>query len=214
MDAGSAKAVKFNGISDIKRSSKKTAASVDDDMADALGRMNFLGSPATTKGRAINIVCAGTQAPQDALPEVISRSACFVDQLDWNELYLQLALSQTPTPRLGVHERGTFTVLREWQVDDRSSCSSDSGMPGLSTQRKERAVHIVRLARMLEEVQALTIARGPGPAVASIWCARATRCGCACTDVTIGRVACYRMRWQKFPGQSLNNVSAIVKKRR
>ncbi|KAI0250395.1 hypothetical protein BJV78DRAFT_1376454 [Lactifluus subvellereus] len=125
--------------------------------------MDLLGSaPATTK-KPINVVRAGTQVPQEALVEVASRSAYFVDQLDWNELYPQLAISQTHEFRLGVHERGTFTQLREWQIDSPGSGSS-SGIPDLTAQRKELAMQMVRLARVLEDVQELAISRGPGPA--------------------------------------------------
>ncbi|KAI0292391.1 hypothetical protein BC826DRAFT_439150 [Russula brevipes] len=108
---------------------------------------------------AIKVIRAGTQVPQDALLEVASRSAFFIDKLDWNEIYPQLALSQTPALRLGVHERGTFSELREWQVD---GAGADS-LPGIATQRRETAAQMVRLARVLEEVQELAIARGPGP---------------------------------------------------
>ena len=162
-DAGPATATK---TADNKCSTKKTAGSVDD-LVGALGSMDLLGSaPATTTEPVINVVRAGTQVPQEALVEVASRSAYFVDQLDWNEIYPQLALSQTRAFRLGVHERGTFTELREWQVDGSGSGSSsdDSGTPDLTAQRKELAVQIVRLARVLEDVQELAISRGPGPA--------------------------------------------------
>ena len=148
-----------------KKRSTKTAASVDD-LVDALGSMDLLSSaPATTKP-VINVVRAGTQVPQEDLVEVASRSAYYVDQLDWNEIYPQLALSQTPAFYLGVHERGNFTELREWQVDGPSSGSSSSspGAPDLTAQRKELSVQIVRLARVLEDVQELAISRGPGPA--------------------------------------------------
>ena len=92
-----------------------------------------------------------------------SRSKFFIDQLDWNELYPQLVLSQTPGLRLGVHERGTFTELRECQVD--SDDGAGAGEPaGLPAQRRETAAQLVRLARVLEEVQELAISRGPGPA--------------------------------------------------
>ncbi|KAI0255088.1 hypothetical protein BJV78DRAFT_1120388 [Lactifluus subvellereus] len=167
MDAGPATATKTGGTANEKHSTKKAAASVDD-LTDALGSMNLLSSaPATTTQQpAINIVRAGMQVPQEALLEVVSRSVRYVDQLDWNELYPQLVLSQTPALRLGVHDRGTFTELREWQVDGPGSgpsSSSNSGAPDLSAERKETAVQIVRLARVLEDVQELAIARGPGP---------------------------------------------------
>ncbi|KAI0251097.1 hypothetical protein BJV78DRAFT_1154696 [Lactifluus subvellereus] len=162
-DAGPATTTK---TPDEKRSTKETAASVDD-LVGALGSMDLLGSaPAATEEPVINVVRAGTQVPQETLVEVASRSTYYVDQLDWNELYPQLALSQTHAFRLGVHERGTFTELREWQVDGpgSDSSSSDSDIPDLTAQRKEMAVQMVRLSRVLEDVQELAISRGPGPA--------------------------------------------------
>jgi hypothetical protein len=165
-DAGPAKTTKSGGISDTKRSAQKTAESVDD-LAEALGSINLQSSssaPETTEEPTINVVHAGSQVPQNTLLEVTSRSTYFVDQLDWNELYPQLVLSQTPALRLGVHERGTFKQLHEWQVDGPGSDSSDSGTPDLAAQREETAMQIVRLVRVLEDVQELAIARGPGPA--------------------------------------------------
>ena len=112
-----------------------------DDLADALGSISLSSSTAGSESTsssssptAINILHAGTQVPQDALLEVASRSAYFVNQLDWNELYAQLALSQTPGLRLGVHERGKFPELRELQViggvdNDAGAGASDSGSP-------------------------------------------------------------------------------------
>ncbi|KAI0246423.1 hypothetical protein BJV78DRAFT_1356176 [Lactifluus subvellereus] len=146
-DAGPATATK---TADEKRSTKETAASVGD-LVDALGSMDLLGSaPATTKV-LINVVRAGTQVPQEALVEVASRSAFFVDQLDWNELYPQLAISQ-------IHEFRLDRLSRLWLVvvglgHARSHCEC-----------KELAVQMVRLARVLEDVQELAISRGPGPA--------------------------------------------------
>ena len=156
------------GTSDTKRSAKE--ATELDELADALGNMNILTStptsPTTTSSSAspaLSIVRAGTEVPQESLIEIASRSKYFIDQLDWNELYPQLALSQTPGLRLGVHERGTFTELRECQVDsdDGAGAGEPAGLPG---QRRETAAQLVRLARVLEEVQELAISRGPGPA--------------------------------------------------
>lgn len=154
-----------------KSSAPKTKTASVDDLADALGGMAIKNrTSATTKTASpssspptINIVRAGTQVPQDSLIEVTSRSAYFLDQLDWNELYPQLALSQTPALHLGVHERGVFTKLHKWQVDGEPPAGTPTTAPDISAQRGETAVQIVRLARLLEEVQELAIARGPGP---------------------------------------------------
>ncbi|KAH9971999.1 hypothetical protein BGW80DRAFT_1317515 [Lactifluus volemus] len=149
---GQAKTTKTGGISDTKRSLTQTEnVSGVDDLLEAFGSLK-LQSATTKESPTINVV--------HALIEVTSRSVNYVDQLDWNELYPQLVLSQTPAVRLGVHQRGTFTSLREWQVDG----SADSSVPGLSAQRKETTVQIVRLAVVLKRVQQLAVTRGPGPA--------------------------------------------------
>jgi hypothetical protein len=101
---------------------KRSTASVDDDLADTLGSMSIKRpTPASTNTASsssiIDVVRAGTQVSQEALVEMTSRSAYFLAQFDWNELYPQLALSQTPALHLGVHERGVFTQLHEWQLD-------------------------------------------------------------------------------------------------
>jgi hypothetical protein len=157
--------------SDTKRSAKKAPELALDDLVDALGDMNLTSPPTTatptttsssSPSPALNIIRAGTQVPQESLLEVASRSKYFIDQLDWNELYPQLAISQTPGLRLGVHERGTFTEMRECQVDSDDGAGA-GGPPGLPEQRSDTAAQFVRLARVLEDVQELAISRGPGP---------------------------------------------------
>ncbi|KAH9960101.1 hypothetical protein BC827DRAFT_1297101 [Russula dissimulans] len=155
---------------DAKRPEKKTPGQTVDDLANTLGGMNLSTSASasasanTPKSASpeplLNIVHAGTQVPQDALLELTSRSVYFLEHLDWNELYPQLALSQTPTLHLGVHERGQFTELREWRVDGAGASTA----PELAEQRQRTAMQLARLARVLEEVQELAISRGPGPA--------------------------------------------------
>jgi hypothetical protein len=151
---------------DSKRSVRAPTLAVDD-LAGALGSMNLSSSAASSPSSpvSVDIIHAGTQVPQDALLEVTSRSVHSVRKLDWNELYPQLVLSQTPALRLGVHERGTFNVLREWQIIGDADAESGSGSPpDLTAQRRKTAAQLVRLARVLEDVQELAISRGPGPA--------------------------------------------------
>ncbi|KAH9060203.1 hypothetical protein EDB87DRAFT_1617708 [Lactarius vividus] len=159
-------------------SSVATTSIDDSNLADAPSSViaqQTSTSTTTTVSPAIDVVRAGMQVPQDALVEVVSRSVYYLDQLDWNELYPQLALSQTPTLRMGVHERGEFTELREWQLEGPGTRvgTGTTHWPGtqrganvqdLSAQRQETAVQIVRLARLLQDVQKVAIARGPGPA--------------------------------------------------
>lgn len=172
---------KKTGTSDTKRPGRKSPELALDELADALGNMDLHTSsrvpksptikssssssspPPSSASAALNIIRAGTQVPQESLLEVASRSKYYIDQLDWNELYPQLAVSQTPGLRLGVHERGTFTEMREMQVDGDGVGASASGPPALEAQKRETAAQLVRLARLLEDVQELAITRGPGP---------------------------------------------------
>jgi hypothetical protein len=167
------------GSSDTKRTAEEVSELAVDDLADALENINILTSlrvptsPTTTlpsstsympssPSTALNVIHAGTQVPQESLLEVASRSKFFIDKLDWNELYPQLIISQTQGLRLGIHERGTFFEMREMQVD-----GDDDNSPGvppvLETQKRETAAQLVRLARVLEDVQEIAISRGPGP---------------------------------------------------
>jgi hypothetical protein len=177
---------------DSNCSSKEAPALAVDDLADTLGSINISSDASSTSSpssspESVNIIRAGTQVPQDTLLEVTSRSVHYVDQLDWNELYPQLAISQTATLHLGVHQRGTFEELREWQIiggadgawgtgadagadadadadaDSDADAEYSSSPPDLTAQRRKTAAQFVRLARVLEDVQELAILRGPGP---------------------------------------------------
>lgn len=166
------------GTLDTKRSGRKSPELTLDEIADALNNLDLHSSsrvptsPTTTStsssptasssSPALSIVRAGTQVPQESLLEVASRSKYFIDQLDWNELYPQLAISKTPGLRLGVHERGNFIEMRELQIDDDNGTGA-GGPPALEAQKRETAAQLVRLARVLEDVQELAILRGPGP---------------------------------------------------
>jgi hypothetical protein len=155
----------------------RSTASVND-LADALGGMSIKRpTPASTNTASsssiIDIVRAGTQVSQEALVEMTSRSAYFLAQFDWNELYPQLVLSQTPALHLGVHERGVFTQLYEWQLNGQAhtrtgtttgGAKAGATPPDISAEWRETGVQIMRLARLLEDVQELAIAQGPGAA--------------------------------------------------
>jgi hypothetical protein len=155
--------------------SSTTAMSIDDsDQEDVHGKVNI--PPTSMTSPVINVVRAGTQVSQDALVEIISRSVFYLDQVDWNELYPHLALSQMPLLRMGVHQRGEFIELREWQLNGHGA-QADAGTSrhqpcaqkgadvlDLSAQRQETAVQVMRLAKVLQDVQKLAVARVPGSA--------------------------------------------------
>jgi len=123
----------------------------------------------TTTSPIIDVIHAGTQVPHDALVELTTRSVFFLNQIDWNEIYPQLALSQTTAMRLGVHDRGGFTELRELQFEGpsarvRTETQQEPDVVDMSGQHQEMAIQMVRLTRVLQVVQELAIARGRGPA--------------------------------------------------
>ncbi|KAH8993066.1 hypothetical protein EDB86DRAFT_2930349 [Lactarius hatsudake] len=150
-------------------SSVATTSTDDSNLADAPSSVIAQTPTSTTStvSPAIDIVRAGTQVPQDALVEVVSRSVFYLDQLDWNELYPQMALSQTPSLRLGVHERGEFKEELGARVGTETTRQSGTqrgaDVQDLSAQRQETAVQFVRLAGLLQDVQKVAIERGPGP---------------------------------------------------
>ena len=159
-------------------SEQNTRTASVDELADVLDGMSIkhrtsaaIKTTSSSSSPIINIVRAGTQVPQEALVKVVSRPANSLNKLKWNELYPQLALSQTPTLHLGVHERDVFTQVHEWQLDGRPRAGTRTGSatagttaPDISAQRRETGVQIVRLAKLLEDVQELAITRGPGAA--------------------------------------------------
>ena len=195
--------------------SSATTTSIDepdpaDVLSDARIQQPSIPTSTSTTSPAINIVRAGTQVPQDALVEMTSRSKFYLNQVDWNELYPQLALSQTPSLRMGLHERGEFTELREWQLDGHGA-QVDAGMVGrrqscaqkgvdvtdLSLQRQGTAVQIVRLARTCRSSRWYVV---PAQRVASVSYVRMGSCVCTRARGTgTGRpcvgVAC-RLRWR------------------
>jgi hypothetical protein len=158
--------------------SSTTAMSINDSaQADVLSDVNNQQlSISTMTPPAINIVCAGTQVLQDTLVKMISCSVFYLDQVDWNELYLQLVLTQTPLLRLGVHRHGKFIKLHKWMLDGHDA-QVDAGTPrhpswaqgggdvlDLSVQCQKTAVQVVRLAKVLQVVQKYAITCGSGPA--------------------------------------------------
>jgi hypothetical protein len=62
-----------------------------------------------------------------------------------------------------VHERGTFTEMRELQVDGDHGVGAGGPPPALEAQKLETAAQLMRLSHLLEDVQELAIGRGPGP---------------------------------------------------
>lgn len=99
------------------RTSNDALPSVDS-LADALGGLNFSSRPtpphiASGTPTSITVIRAGSQVPQSAVVELVTRSQNYVDQFDWAEQYPQLLLSYTPHLFLGVHNRGTFDRVKK-----------------------------------------------------------------------------------------------------
>ncbi|EIW52480.1 uncharacterized protein TRAVEDRAFT_61376 [Trametes versicolor FP-101664 SS1] len=98
------------------RTSNDALPSIDS-LADALGGLNFSSRPTPAHNASgvptITVIRAGSQVPQSAVVELVTRSQNYVDQFDWAEQYPQLLLSYTPHLFLGVHNRGTFDRVKK-----------------------------------------------------------------------------------------------------
>ncbi|KAI0671204.1 hypothetical protein C8Q78DRAFT_1131581 [Trametes maxima] len=93
-----------------------------DNLADALAGLG-VSSTATgsnqspnTAPSSVSVIRAGTQVPQDAIVELVTRAERFVHQFDWAEKYPQLLLSYTPHLFLGIHNRGLFDHVEKYSL--------------------------------------------------------------------------------------------------
>ncbi|KAI0775565.1 hypothetical protein BD413DRAFT_278470 [Trametes elegans] len=103
-----------------KSASTSNDASNVDDLADALTGLGVTSSTSNNDAppEAISVIHAGSQVPQDAVVELVTRSQLYVKQFDWNEQYPQLLLSYTPHLFLGVHNRGKFDRVKKHTLGD------------------------------------------------------------------------------------------------
>lgn len=105
-------------------------------------------TPATTPD--IIIVHGGYQVPQGSIMELTTRSERNAQNMEWNEYYPQLFLSQTAQHVLGVHQKGTFS-----RIEERSLESPEMRRVAASCQRT-----VKDLRAMLQVIQDLVVEHG------------------------------------------------------
>lgn len=141
-----------------KTASSKTSGNVDD-LSDLLSGLKVSSAPdttpnstqtSTTSGSDITIVRGGYEVPQNAIMELTTRSERNVVNLDWNENFPQLFLSQTTQHALGVHFRGEFRRIETRKIDS------------TEMKRIEEACqpNFKQLRKMLKVIQDLVVEHG------------------------------------------------------
>ncbi|KAI0642899.1 hypothetical protein C8Q79DRAFT_1012907 [Trametes meyenii] len=104
-----------------RRSTDNDAPNVDSlaEVLAGLGVSSTAVDPTPSPNTAasmVSVIRAGTQVPQDAIVELVTRADRFVHQFDWEEKYPQLLLSYTPHLFLGIHNRGLFDRVEKYSL--------------------------------------------------------------------------------------------------
>lgn len=105
---------------------------------------------AATGSGDLHIIRAGAVVPQRALVKIKTRSQRNVGNLDWDVIYPQLFIGQTPTLKVGVHQKGRFYEVLDEKLD----------APGRSTVAREAEKAMKRLCTVLRELHNLAMAYG------------------------------------------------------
>ena len=98
----------------------------------------------------LRVIRAGTEIPQRALVKIKTRSRLNIDNLDWGVIYPQLFIGQTPTLKIGVHQRGEFYEVREEKLD----------APKREEVARETQTALKKLWTILKELHNLAMAQG------------------------------------------------------
>ncbi|KAI0310145.1 hypothetical protein OF83DRAFT_1166709 [Amylostereum chailletii] len=138
-------------------------AATSDDLSDLLSSMNVAGSSAAQKSKnaatsgtkdstspSLNIVNAGSEVPQSAIVELTTRSERWFHTFDWAEALPQLYLSATPHLYVGLHNRGTFSEVRKYELNGQE----------MGERKRTAAASFLKLARTLEGIQELVVEHG------------------------------------------------------
>lgn len=131
----------------------KASASAEDALTDALSALSFsepTPEPTQQKPYGINIIRAGTVAPQSSLVKVKTRSLRNYALFKWAQAYPQLLLGQTKTVMIGVHSAGVFSETHTVELDS----------PKLEEVARSVQPGLRKLRRLLGELQDRVMERG------------------------------------------------------
>ncbi|KAI0311608.1 hypothetical protein OF83DRAFT_1177405 [Amylostereum chailletii] len=128
------------------------------DISDLLSGMSLGGSSATQESTGtapieikgytsppLNIILAGQEVPQAALVELTTRNERWFHDFHWDEVIPQLYLSSTPHLYIGLHNRGTFSEVRKYEI----------GGEEMEGRKRTVAANFLKLAGTLRKIQKL-----------------------------------------------------------
>ncbi|KAA1472258.1 hypothetical protein DENSPDRAFT_777962 [Dentipellis sp. KUC8613] len=98
----------------------------------------------------LNIIPAGHPVPQASITELKTRSKWFAHKIDWSSIYPQLYLSGTSLLYLGIHDRGKFSEVHQFNTDDER-------FEGLRAVAMES---LLKLGKMLQTIRNMVIQHG------------------------------------------------------
>ena len=131
----------------------QTSDSVQD-LTDVVSSMSMstplvLASKSSEKTK-LHVIRAGIEVPQGALVKIKTRSKRNIQNLDWDAIYPQLYIGQTPTLKIGVHQRGRFEEVQTKTLDS----------PELKEVARETETGMKKLWSVLKELHNLVMANG------------------------------------------------------
>ena len=126
-----------------------------DDLTNAVSSLSVgpeASSPASTDEdtATLHVIRAGAEVPQSALVKIKTRSMRNIQNLDWDAIYPQLYIGQTPTLKIGVHQKGRFEEVQTKKLD----------APELKEVAREAQTAMKKLWSALKELHNLAMAHG------------------------------------------------------
>ncbi|KAI0044338.1 hypothetical protein FA95DRAFT_1497226 [Auriscalpium vulgare] len=105
-------------------------------------------SPLEESPDTLRVIHAGREVPQDAIIELTTRSAYWLSNTRWGEIYPALYLSQTPHFYIGLQKRGTFYDIQKRTLEDKE----------FAAHKKEVDMSLRKLGEALKTIQKLALA--------------------------------------------------------
>lgn len=130
-----------------------------DGLANTLSSINLDHSsiePPTTRVGPINVVRTGQEISQRDLVKI--KTTASMSRFRWDAVYPQLLFGQTPTIKVGVHNRGTFETIVTRELDS----------PEFENSRKKIEPAVNKLRQLLGRVQDAALERGRGATISLI----------------------------------------------
>ncbi|KAI0044342.1 hypothetical protein FA95DRAFT_1497247 [Auriscalpium vulgare] len=106
--------------------------------------------PSAASPYLLRVIRAGREVPQNAIIELTSRSAYWLREMRWGDIYPGLYLTQTPHFYIGLHSRGTFSEVQKRTLTDKQFIAH----------KQEVDVSLRKLGEVLEAIQRIAVEHG------------------------------------------------------